>query len=155
MARAKVTEEMREDFDLFLTEMDFLFEDLEAAMANTPHGGAVAFDDDSLTRIEGFYLSVLAGKQRTSMSVQRLDRIITAFYGEAMRVRAGQGTWVLVEEGDNRGTPAVAGWANDAIDFNPVVSRELQKEDHEPFIVQSVNYAVNRDQIHANFFDDL
>ena len=122
--------------------------------AHTPRG-PVEYDDASLARIEAFYLEVLAGKLRISLSPQRLDRIITAFYGEAMRIRAGRGKWILGEGGDSLGMPVVAGWGTDAIDFTPVISREVQKSSGEPFIVNCVNYAAKRDEIHANFFDEF
>jgi hypothetical protein len=155
MARPRNTAQMREDLEQFLMEMDFLFEDLEKAMSGTAHAGGVAFDDVSLARVEAFYLNVLAGKLVTTMQSEQLDRCIAAFYGEAMRVRAGRGTWVLSEEVDLIGTPVVAGWGDGAVDFSPVTSRDLQKSDRKPFIVGCVDYAVNRDQIHANFFDEF
>lgn len=151
----RVTAAMKQDFERFLEEMDFLFEDLEGALAGTPYAGGVAFDDASLARIERFYLDVLAGRLKTRLTPQRLDRIMVAFYGEAVRERAGRGTWVLSEAGESFGTPVLAGWADGAIDFSPVISRELQKADGQPFIVGTVEYAANRDSIHASFFDEF
>ena len=154
-----VTQKMRDDFEEFLVEMDFLLEDLGALLSATRRwsGQLVAFDDGSLDEIEAFYLTVLSDKERVAVSQARLDRIIIAFYGEALRERRDAGEWRLCDaKGDPAlGTPVVADWAPGAEFFAPVVAREFQKEDRKPFLRELVDYAVNLENVEEDFFKDL
>jgi len=157
MAHLQGLKDMRDDFEHFLVGMDVLFEDLDDALASTPYAGPVAYDDASLARIEKFYLDFLAGKIRIQIGPQRMDRIVAAFYGEALRERRGAGTWVLAEDvhSEEYGTPVIHGWADGAMNFAPFVSCELQKSDRKPFIMGTIDYAVNLESIEASFFDEF
>lgn len=153
----KRTQKLRADYEQFLVEIDFLLEDLNELLANSRgyQTQRVAYDGDSLDAIEQFYLDVLAGKETISLSQARLNRIIIAFYGEAVRERAG-GNWAFCEDENDTGfgLPVVANWGQDVIAFSPVEIREAQRRDRQPCIRDSVEYCADKDAYEAKLFDD-
>ena len=85
-----------------------------------------------------------------------MNRIIIAFYGEALRERVG-GVWELCENEQDTpfGLPVVANWGEGVIAFSPVEVRDAQIRDREPFIRDTVEYCANKEKFEANFFKEF
>ena len=146
------------DYEEFLVEIDMLLEDLNQLLGSSKEFGhlRVAFDDNSLEAIERFYLKVLAGEEKVRVSKKRMNRIIIAFYGEAVRQRVG-GTWQLCRDPNDTafGLPVVADWGKDVVAFSPVEVRDAQIRDRKPFIRERINYFANKEEFEANFFKEF
>ena len=155
---SKLTKKIQNDYEEFLVEIDMLLEDLNELLANSKHfkDQRVAYDDKSLDAIEDFYLKVLAGEEKVPISEARMNRIIIAFYGEAVRERVG-GVWELcTNENDTAfGLPVVANWGEGVIAFSPVEVRDAQIRDRKPVIRERINYFINKDEFEANFFKEF
>lgn len=153
-----LTQKMRDDYEEFLTEIDMLLEDLNDLLANSKHykKQRVAYDGDSLEAIEDFYLKVLSGEEKIAISLARMNRIIIAFYGEALRERVG-GQWELCEDPRDTafGLPVVANWEKGAVAFSPVEVREAQISDRQPVIRKRMEYFANKKEFEANFFKEF
>ena len=154
----KLTQEMRDDYEEFLVEISLLLEDLDELLAKSKRHKSqrVAYDAESLDAIEDFYLRVLAGKEKVPISLARMNRIIIAFYGEALRNRVG-GHWELCEHPTDSafGLPVVADWGKDVIAFSPVEVREAQIRDRKPVMRKRMEYFSNKEEIEANFFKEF
>lgn len=154
----KLTQKMRDDYEVFLIEIDMLLEDLNELLANSEHykKQGVAYDDSSLDAIEDFYLKILAGDETIPISQARMNRIIIAFYGEALRERVG-GVWELCENENDMafGLPMVANWGEGVIAFSPVEVRDGQIRDRKPFIRDTIDYCANKEEFEANFFKEF
>lgn len=155
----KITKQNEEAFEEFLVELPLLLEDLQTLLGESRgYGGVrVGFDDEALGKIESFYLDCLAGKEKPSVSPARLDRIIIAYYGEALIERKG-GKWLLNDAvGDaSFATPVVGHWSEEEVPrFSPVERRELQKENREPFLVKFIHFAERVENLEEDLFKDL
>jgi hypothetical protein len=156
---AGVTRKMRKQYEEFLVEIPMLLEDLQELLDKSQayKQVKVAFDDESLDQIESFYLDVLAGKEKISISLARMNRIIIAYFGEALIERAG-GRWDLNDvEGDPAfGTPVVVDWGEgEVVAFSPVQRREILIENRQPFLREMINYSENKAQIEEDFFKEF
>jgi hypothetical protein len=144
-----LTPEMRAAFEEFIVEIPMLLDQLGELLesSNNYRATRVAFDDESLDRIEQFYLDVLAGRERVDVSQARLNRMIIAFFGEAVRERVG-GSWELNDvDGDPAfGTPVIVEWAEAWMRISPVELREQQIEGRKPFLRDLIEYAANVDE---------
>lgn len=92
--------ERNEEFEIFLVEIPMLLNDLQAVLENSKnyHSITVSFDDDTIKAIEKFYCSILSGEEdlvRSNISLNRLERIIQAYIGEAVIERVSKGKWSL------------------------------------------------------------
>ncbi len=157
---AKLTQKMRDDYEEFLVEIPMLLEDLQELLKKSRHykNVKVGFDDETLDRIESFYLAVLSGKEKIDVSQARINRIIIAYFGEALIERAG-GKWILNDaKGDpSFGTPVVIDWSKnkDTVAFSPVERRELLIENCKPFLREMITYAVNKEKFEEDFFKEF
>ena len=156
---AKLTQKVRDDYEEFLVEVPMLLEDLQEMLKESRgyRDVKVGFDDETLDRIEGFYLDVLSGKEKIAVSQARMNRIIIAYFGEALIARAG-GKWALNEaKGDpSFGTPVVIDWAKgETLAFSPVERRELLIENRKPFLRKFIAYAANKDKFEEDFFKEF
>lgn len=155
---AHLSQKRQDDYEEFLVEIDMLLDDLNELLANSKHykKQRVTYDDKSLDAIEDFYLNVLGGKEEVPISDARMNRIIIAFYGEAVRERVG-GVWELCQnENDTAfGLPVVANWGKDVIPFSPVEVRDAQIRDRKPVIRERIKYFANKDEFEANFFKEF
>lgn len=154
----KLTQKMRDDYEEFLVEIDMLLEDLNRLLADSKHHKKqrVAYDAESLDAIEDFYLKVLAGEEKIPISLARMNRIIIAFYGEALRERVG-GKWELCEDKRDTafGLPVVANWGEGVTAFSPVEVREAQIRDRKPVMRKRMEYFANKKEFEANFFKEF
>ncbi len=151
-------QKMQNNYEEFLVEIDMLLEDLNELLSKSKHHSEqkVAYDPESLDAIEDFYLKVLAGEEKVSVSMERMNRIIIAFYGEAVRERAG-GEWQLCENKKDSafGLPVLANWGVDVIPFSPVEVRDAQIEERHIMFKERVEYFANVEEFEANFFDEF
>ncbi|MEE9128637.1 MAG: hypothetical protein V3T84_01360 [Phycisphaerales bacterium] len=135
-----------------------LLEDLNELLANSVHfkNQKVAYDAENLHAIEEFYLRVLAGDEKVPISEARMNRIIIAFYGEALRERVG-GVWELCEDKNDTafGLPVLANWAEGVIAFSPVEVRDAQILDRKPVMRDRLEYFANKEEFEANFFKEF
>ncbi len=154
----KLTKKMQNDYEEFLVEIDMLLEDLNEQLANSKHfnNQRVAYDDESLDAIEDFYLKVLADEEKVPISEARMNRIIIAFYGEAVRERVG-GVWELCKNENDTAfsLPVVANWGEGVIPFSPVEVRDAQIRDRKPVIRGRIDYFANKEEFEANFFKEF
>jgi hypothetical protein len=154
----KVTQKIRDDYEEFLVEIDMLLEDLKELLANRKHHKKqrVVYDAESLDVVEDFYLKVLSGEEKIPISLARMNRIIIAFYGEALRERVG-GQWELCENKSDLafGLPVVANWGEGVIAFSPVHLREAQIRDRKPVVRQRMEYFANKKEFEADFFKEF
>ncbi len=156
---ARITRKMRKNYEEFLVEIPMLLEDLQELLDNSQayRNVRVGFDDETLDQIERFYLDVLGGKEKIAVSLPRMNRIIIAYFGEALIERAG-GKWDLNDvKGDpSFGTPVVIDWAEgETIAFSPVERREMLIENRQPFLREMINYCENKAQIEEDFFKEF
>ena len=103
---------------------------------------------------------MLDGKERTDVSQSRMNRLFSAYIGEAILERAESGIakWELnpVEDDPSFGTPVVIDWAkDDGMAISPVERRELLIANREPFLKELVNYCENKEKIEEAFFDEF
>lgn len=156
---ARLTQQMRDAYEEFLVEIPMLLEDLQELLSKSPHyqGQKVDFEGDSLDRIEQFYLDAIEGKENVGVSRARLNRIIIAYFGQALIERAG-GNWALNEarRDPSFGTPVVVRWGTgDSMAFSPVERRELLIQNRKPFLREFIAYAVNKEQFEKDFFKEF
>lgn len=155
---AKLTHKMRDDYEEFLVEIPMLLEDLQELLEKSRRykDVKVGFDDKTLDRIESFYLDVLSGEEKIGVSQARMNRIIIAYFGEAVIERVG-GRWDLNDaEGDpSFGTPVVIDWAKEAIRISPVERREMLIENRNPFLRDMIAYCANKEKIEKDFFKEF
>jgi hypothetical protein len=154
---AGITQQMEDAYEEFLVEVPMLLEDLQGLLGKSKEytDVKVDFEDDTLDRIERFYLDVIDGKEKVDVSESRLGRIFIAYLGEAVIERAG-GEWYLnTLDGDPAfGTPTIAPKAG-GVRFSPVERRELLKQNREPFLRSLVDYLANKEKFEEDFFKDL
>ena len=152
----KLTKKMLDDYEEFLVEIPMLLEDLDELLKNSHQykDVEVSFDDETLDKIESFYLDVISGKEKIYVSLARMNRIFIAYIGEAVIERAG-GKWELnpMDKDPSFGTPVVID--NDSIRISPVERRELLIKNREPFLRDMVNYCANKDKIEEDFFKEF
>ena len=155
---AKLTQKMRGDHEEFLVEIPMLLEDLQELLQKSRRyrDVEVGFDDETLDRIEAFYLDVLSGKEEVNVSQARMNRIIIAYFGEAVIERCG-GRWALndVENDPSFGTPVVIDWAKEAMRISPVERREVLTENREPFLREMIAYCANKEEFEEDFFKEF
>ncbi|MCR9161664.1 MAG: hypothetical protein ACE37F_35815 [Nannocystaceae bacterium] len=153
-----LTQATEDAYEEFLVEIDMLLDDLGELLRRSSacEGQRVAYDPDSLDAIERFYLGVLAGTDTVTVSPARMNRIMAAFYGEAVRERAG-GTWELCNNPHDIGfgLPVVADWGEGVLAFSPVEVRDAQIRERKPVIRETVEYCENKEQIEADFFKEF
>lgn len=159
---AKLSKQMKEDFEEFLVELTLLLEDLQEFLAHSKNYRDVhlGYDDKTLDRVEAFYLDVLAGKEKIDVSQARLNRIFIAYVGEAIIARAesGRARWALnpVAKDPSFGTPVIIDWAkDDGMAISPVERRELLIENRKPFLRELVNYCATKQRIEQDFFKEF
>ena len=138
--------------------MDTLLGELDELLASSKGFSSqrVAYDDESLRAVEAFYLKVLSNDEEVQVSKARMNRIIVAFYGEAVRERVG-GAWQLcLDENDSSfGLPVLASWAEGVVPFSPVEVRDAQIRDRRPTIGEKIHYLANKEQFEAEFFQEF
>lgn len=154
---AGITQQMDDAYEEFLVEIPMLLEDLQDLLDKSKgyRDVKVDFEDDTLDRIEQFYLDVTDGKEKIGVSDARLGRIFIAYLGEAIIERAG-GKWHLnsLEDDVAFGTPVVFPKGG-GIRFSPVERRELLKQNREPFLRSLVDYLANKEKFEEDLFKDL
>lgn len=152
-----VSQKMKDDYEEFLVEIDLLLEDLQTLLSQSRNykDVTVGYDSDTLDRIELFYLDALSGKERVAVSLERLGRILIAFFGESLIQRV-RGEWALNEMKDDPafGTPVIVNWAQGGggVRFSPVERREWLKKSSEPSMRELIEYAENKEKIEEDFF---
>ena len=155
---AELTQKMHDDYEEFLVEIPMLLEDLQELLKESRRyrGVEVGFDDETLDRIEAFYLDFLSGRENVDVSPARMNRIIIAYFGEAVIKRCG-GRWELNDvRGDpSFGTPVVIDWAKDSMRISPVERRELLIEDRVPFLREMITYCANKEKFEEDFFKEF
>lgn len=112
-------EERKAEFEIFLVEIPMLLDELQKVLKKSKKYKpiAVSFDDDTIKAVEKFYSSILRGEEKlhkSNISLARLERILTAYIGEAVIKRTGRGKWDLNEmEGTHTyGEPEIIEWTD-------------------------------------------
>lgn len=153
---------MRDDYEEFLVEIPLMLEDLQEllSMSREYRDVEVGYNDETLNRIEAYYLDVLDGKEQTGISQARINRIFIAYVGEAVIERAENkvAKWALnpVEGDPSFGTPVIIDWAKDeGIAISPVERRELLIENRAPFLCELVNYCETKQKFEEDFFKEF
>lgn len=144
---ARIPKAIQRAFDAFKAEVPGLLGELEDLLSASPRytGVRPRFDNESADKIESFYRSVIAGTESVNVSPERLSRIMQAYFGEAMKARAG-GEWGLTSfKSDSAyGKPLILGWGGRiSVRFCPeelldhiartnenFVARELERCEH-------------------------
>lgn len=154
----KLPKNAQKDYEEFVVEIDYMMEDLQELLdaSETYRHVNVGFDDESLNSIERFFVDAVDGKENVDVTRARLERIFTAYVGEAVIGRAG-GHWALntVEDDPSFGTPVIIEWAREAMRISPVELRESLLENREPLLRDLVEYCVNKDTIEEDFFKEF
>ena len=88
--------------------------------------------------------------------MERMNRIIIAFYGEAVRKRVG-GQWQLCTNkvDSTYVLPVLANWGEEVIPFSPVEVRDAQILERVPMIKERIEYFANIEEFEANFFNEF
>jgi hypothetical protein len=141
---ARIPKAIQGAFDAFKAEVPGLLGELEALLSASPRYAGVRprFDNESADKIESFYRSVIAGTERANVSPERLSRIMQAYFGEAMKARAG-GEWGLTSfKSDSAyGKPLILGWGGRiSVRFCPEEWLSRIARTTENFVARNLEY---------------
>lgn len=154
----KIIKERSEEFEVFLVEIPMLLDDLADLLKKSNNYNDIneLFTEETLDKIESYYLDVLDGKEKINISMNRLTRILLAYIGEFLINKASRGKWDInkMKKSSNVGMIGIVDYANiEHFAVYPLKLLNYIKETREKTLKSSLMYSANLEQEEKDFFN--